>query len=119
MDRTKALKVSDDFVSALQSNRFDVALSLMEPEFIRTMDRTQAEGLARKTWNYCAFRDVVTLKRDEIGNYFYADGRINPMRKFVYGLPTTPSSPGDCVVYVEVVQENAGMMVVTFGTLKE
>jgi len=119
IDREKALRVSNQFINTLQTGKFDDALSLMEPDFVRTLDRTRAEVFAHKVLDSCGSAGQLTLSRDEVGNEFYPDGKINPMRKFIYAIPTTAASSKGCMIYVEIVQESNHIMVDKFGSTAE
>jgi hypothetical protein len=115
MDRSRALKVSDAFISAIQNRRFDDALSLMGPENVQSINRTQIERIALEALDYCGRPGQVVLERDEIGVFLYASGKKSPMRRFIYGSPTPGS---DCIFYVDVVPGADGEEVAKFGASK-
>jgi hypothetical protein len=117
IDRVGALKVSDAFVLAVQSDRVDEAVDLTEPEFIQTAGRSRAEGLVRHVFNYCGRPLRLKLKHDETGSAFYKDGRAKPMRKFFYETITS-GTKDECTITIEVVPTKNGMKVGRFGSLK-
>jgi hypothetical protein len=117
MDREEARLVCDAFLAALQADRVDEALGMMEPELFQSLDRTRAESLARSVFDYCERPGHVELRRDETGVAFYADGRAKPMRRFFY-VAVGARRDGDCTFAIEVVPGEGGMRVGKFSALK-
>ena len=96
IDYGAARKVSDSFMADLVANKVNDAVSLMEPEFVRTVGNEQAEAALRKLFNYCGRPLDSELKHDEIGFKMYLDGHRNPMRKFYYAASTDQNAKGVC-----------------------
>jgi hypothetical protein len=117
MDRVTALKVSDAFVLAIQSDRVDEALDLTEPEFLLTAGQPRAESLIRNVFDYCGRPRALKFKRDETGTAFYKDGRAKPMRKVFYET-ITGDAKDECTITIEIVLTKGGMKVGRFGSLK-
>ena len=118
IDRAAAQKASDAFMSDMVADRVGDALNKMEPEFVQTIWREQAEAGIRKLFDYCGRPLDKELKHDEVGFKVYLDGRRKPMRKFLYAATTTQHPKGVCFFSVEVVPDQSGLKVTTFGPLK-
>ncbi len=119
IDRAAAQRASDAFMSDLVADRVDDALNKMEPEFVQTTGRAQAEAGIRKLFDYCGRPLDKEMRHDEVGFKVYLDGRRKPMRKFFYAATTTQHPKGVCFFSVEVVPgDQSEMKVTSFGPLK-
>ena len=118
IDREAAQKVSDSFMSDMVADRVGGALNRMEPEFVQTIGRTEAEAGLRKLFEYCGRPLDWEFKHYEQGFKIYLDGRRKPMLKFYYAANTTQHPKGVCFFSVEVVPDKAGLKVTAFGPLK-
>jgi hypothetical protein len=118
IDYTAARKVSDSFMADLVADKVNHAVSLMEPEFIRTVGSEQAEAALRKLFDYCGRPLDSEFKHDEVGFKIYLDGHKNPMRKFYYVATTDQYAKGVCFFSVSVVPNQTGLKVTEYGPLK-
>src|SRR5712692_975610 len=118
INRAAAQKVSDSFMSDLVADWVGDALNKMEPEFVQTTGRAEAEAQLRKLFEYCGRPLDSEIKHDEVGFKLYVDGRRKPMRKFYYAATTTQHPKGECFFSVEVVPDQVGLKVTSFGPLK-
>lgn len=118
MSREAAQRVSDSFMSYMVADRVGDALNEMELEFVRSIGRTEAEAQLRKLFDYCGRPLDYEFKHYEDGFKFYLDGRKKPMQKFYYAATTTQHPKGVCFFAVEVVLDDAGLKVTSFGPLK-
>ena len=53
IDRTRAQKVSDSFMSDLVADRVNDAVVKMDPEIVQSLGQAQAEAAIRKLFDYC------------------------------------------------------------------
>ena len=118
MDRAEAESTSAAFMSDLISDRVDLAIAKMEPEFAQEAGRANAEKLFQQMFDYCGRPLEAEMRHDEIGFVNYADGRQKPMRAFFYSGKTTQHEKGACFFAVRIVPSGKGMSVVNFGPLK-
>ncbi len=102
----------------LIANKVGDAVSLMEPAFIQSLGRTQAEAAIPKLFDYCGRPLDSEFKHDETGFKIYLDGHQNPMRKFYYAATTDQYPKGVCFFSVSVVPDQAGLKVTEYGPLK-
>jgi hypothetical protein len=118
IDYTAARKVSDSFMADLVANRVNDAVDRMEPDFVKTLGRAQAEAAVKKLFDYCGRPLDSEFKHDEVGFKIYADGHKNPMRKFFYAATTDQNPKGVCFFSVSVVPGHPGLKVTEYGPLK-
>ena len=118
MDRAYAQRLSDAFMADLIANHADLAWNKMEPELVKAMGPIQGEAAIRGLFDYCGRPLEFELRHEEIGTFFYPDGRKNPMRAFYYSGKTDQHSKGFCFFAVRIVPSAGGMAVVNFGPLK-
>jgi hypothetical protein len=118
IDYATARNVSDSFMADLVANKVNAAVSLMEPEFIRTVGSEQAEAAIRKLFDYCGRPLDSEFKHDEVGFKIYLDGHKNPMRKFYYAATTDQNARGVCFFSVSIVPNRTGLKVTEYGPLK-
>ncbi len=97
-DRTKALQVSDAFMSDLVADHIDAVTDKMGPKFIEAAGgKPQAEEKIRELLNYCGRPLESELRHEETGVLVYVDGRSPaPLRMFVYSGKTTQNPKGVC-----------------------
>jgi hypothetical protein len=117
-DYAAARKVSDSFMADLVANNANGAVSLMEPDFVNALGRTQAEAQIKKLFDYCGRPLDSEFKHDETGFKIYLDGHKSPMRKFYYAATTDQNAKGVGFFSVSVVPDRTGVMVAEYGPLK-
>ena len=113
-----ARKVSDSFMTDLVSDRVDLALDEMEPEFVDAVGRAEAEAAIRKLFDYCGRPLDQEFKHDEIGTRLDVPHGKRPMRKFYYAARTSMHPKGVCFFGIEVVPSKDRLRVAVFGPLK-
>jgi hypothetical protein len=119
MDHATALRLSDSYMSDLVSDRVNLALDKMEPQFVQAAGgKSKAESGLRELFDYCGRPLESELRHEETGFFAAADGRRLPMRAFFYAGKTTQHPKGVCFFAVRVVPGQDGMKVVGFGPLK-
>lgn len=119
MDHAQAQSISDSYMSNLVTDRVDLALDKMGPEFLEAAGGTsKAEAELRNLFDYCGRPLESELRHEETGFFTYANGKIVPMRAFFYSGRTTQHPKGVCFFAVRVVPAPNGMKVVNFGPLK-
>jgi hypothetical protein len=116
IDYAAARNVSDTFMADLVANKVNEAVGLMEPDFIQTFGRAQAEAAVPKLFDYCGRPLDSEFKHDETGFKIYLDG--HPMRKFYYAATTDRYPKGTCFFSVSVVPDKTGLKVTEYGPLK-
>jgi hypothetical protein len=104
VDPAAARKLSDDFMSDLIAHRTDAAFSKMEPEFTKMVNRSDFAPQLDKLLSYCGWPLNSEIKDVQSGFKIYADGRKNPIRKFVYATATNQAGKGPCFFSVDVAR---------------
>lgn len=84
IDTEAARKLSDPFMSVWIAHRADAAFDKMEPEFGKTVNRSDFTTQLEKLFQYCGWPQDSELKDVKSGYKAYADGHTNPTRKFIY-----------------------------------
>jgi hypothetical protein len=82
------------------------------------MPAAEAEKAMRGLFNYCGRPVDKEYKGTQVGFKFYPNGTKKPMRKLFYAATTTTEPKGVCFFGVEIVPEDNGLKVTTFGPLK-
>jgi hypothetical protein len=118
MSRLDALRLSDSFMSDLIDDRVDQAVDKMEREFVKSVENAQAEASIDNLFSYCGRPLEKELRHEDIGTFFYPDGRMAPLRTFYYSGKTTQYPKGVCFFSVKIVPGAGEMRVSTFGPLK-
>ena len=114
----EARKVSDSFMKDLVSDRVDLALNEMEPEFVDALGRLEAEAAIRKLFDYCGRPIDQEFKHDELGTRVDVGHGMRPMRKFYYAATTSIHPKGVCFFGIEVVPSKDRLRIAVFGPLK-
>ena len=118
IDTTAARQLSDAFMSDWIGRRADVAFDKMEPEFTRTVNRSEFAAQLEKLSEYCGWPQDSELKGMTSGTKIYGDGHTNPIRKFVYAAKTDQFAKGQCYFSVEIAPSDGSVRVTSFGPLK-
>jgi len=118
VDMEAARKLSDDFMSDMIAHRTDAAFDKMEPEFTKMVSRSDFAPLLDKLLQYCGWPLDRELKDVQAGSKLYADGHINPIRKFIYATTTDQAPKSKCYFSVDVAPSGQTVKVTTFGPLK-
>lgn len=118
VDRAAAQKVSDSFMADLVANRVSDAVDEMDPEILQFAGHKDVEEQVRKLFDYCGRPLDSEFRHNENGFKLYPNGRTKPMMKFFYAASTTQYAKGVCFFSVEVVPNQNGLKVTTFGPLR-
>jgi hypothetical protein len=117
VDPATARKLGDSFMSDLIAHHADQALDKMEPEFIKTMKRSDFAPQLEKLFQYCGWPQDSELKDDQVGMKIYRDEHTNPMQKFIYAAATNHCIKGHSYFSVEIAPSGAALKVTSFGPL--
>ena len=118
VDPVAARKLSDEFMSDLIAHRTDAAFDKMEPEFTKTVNRSDFGPQLDKLLQYCGWPLDSELKDIQGGFKVYADSHKKPIRKFIYATTTEQSPKGKCYFSVDIAPNGLNVKVTTFGPLK-
>ena len=118
IDPAAAQRLSDSFLADLVAHRTDAAFDKMEPEFTKTVSRSEFAPQLEKLLQYCGWPLSSELKQAGTGTKVYLDGHSNPIRKFTYAVPTMEYPKGGCYFSIDVAPSGDGLKVTTFGPLK-
>jgi hypothetical protein len=118
IDLSDARKVGDAFMDDMIADQVGQGLKRMESAFATLMPAAEAEKAMRGLFNYCGRPVDKEYKGTQVGFKFYPNGTKKPMRKLFYAATTTTEPKGVCFFGVEIVPEDNGLKVTTFGPLK-
>jgi hypothetical protein len=90
----------------------------MEPEFTKIVNRSDFAPQLDKLLQYCGWPLDSELKDVQTGSKLYADGHINPIRKFIYATTTQQAPKGKCYFSVDIAPSGQSVKVSTLGPLK-